>query len=108
MNANEYQSWTETTAIYPKEFELSYLALGLVGEAGEIANHIKKVLRDYNGKVTDEMKKTLINELGDVEWYIARLCEFLGTTIEDVMQINFEKLESRKKRNVLKGSGDNR
>jgi len=108
MNVNEYQSWTETTAIYPKEFELSYLALGLVGEAGEIANHIKKVLRDYNGKVTDEMKKTLINELGDIEWYIARLCEFLGTTIEDVMQINFEKLESRKKRNVLKGSGDNR
>ena len=108
MNANSYQEWTHTTAIYPgastgNDQELTYLALGLNGEAGEVADKIKKHLRD--GKLDIG---SVIYELGDVCWYVARLAESFGYQFEDVLEINHGKLESRKTRNVLTGSGDTR
>ncbi len=108
MNANSYQEWTHTTAIYPgastgNDQELTYLALGLNGEAGEVADKIKKHLRD--GKLDIG---SVIYELGDVCWYVARLAESFGYQFEDVLEINHSKLESRKTRNVLTGSGDER
>ena len=109
MQANTYQDWTLSTAIYPKagageDAELTYLALGLNGEAGEVADKIKKHLRD--GKALDI--GGIIYELGDVCWYVARMAEALGYELEDVLTINYSKLESRKSRDVLTGSGDER
>lgn len=108
MNANSYQQWTISTAIYPgagtgNDAELSYLGLGLNGEAGEVADKIKKHLRDGKLDIGG-----IVYELGDVCWYIARLAESLGYSLEDVLEINHSKLESRKTRDVLTGSGDAR
>ena len=103
MNANEYQNWTRTTAIYPKDRALDYLGLGLTSEAGEVAGKLKKRLRDGGINVL-----SLIDEIGDVYWYLARLCDEIGFSTETVLQRNFDKLEDRKNRNVIGGSGDKR
>lgn len=103
MNANEYQNWTRTTAIYPKDRALEYLGLGLTSEAGEVAGKLKKRIRDGGVDVM-----SLIDEIGDVYWYLARLCDEIGFSTESVLKRNFDKLEDRKNRNVIKGSGDNR
>ena len=99
MNANEYQNWTRTTAIYPKDRALEYLGLGLTSEAGEVAGKLKKRIRDGGVDVM-----SLIDEIGDVYWYLARLCDEIGFSTESVLKRNFDKLD----RNVIKGSGDNR
>lgn len=105
MNTLEqYSDMTRRTAQYPIGMELPYLVLGLTGEAGEVANKVKKILRgDFNVPDTEIAK-----ELGDIYWYLDRLCHYFGTTPEAVMRQNMEKLEDRLKRNVIKGSGDNR
>lgn len=108
MQANEYQDWSAKTAIYPKDEGLVYVALGLTGEAGEVANVVKKMIRDDNGFLLQEKHDKLKAELGDVMWYMARMAAELGTTLEDIMQENHDKLEDRLARNVIKGSGDNR
>ena len=69
MEINEYQEMTQATAIYPKETGLYYTTLGLIGESGEIANKVKKVIRDDDGIVSSEMREDLADELGDVLWY---------------------------------------
>jgi len=104
---NYYQSSAVDTAIYPKKAELEYLTLGLSGEAGEIANKVKKILR--GDKEFDEVaKKDLAAELGDVLWYLAVLADALDVRLSQVATDNIRKLMDRKERNVLKGSGDNR
>lgn len=117
-----YTRLTRETAIYPgasygsngNDYEwpnagaLSYVALGLAGEAGEIANKVKKVLRDDNGILNLEKRDKIIAELGDVFWYMARLCDELGVEPSVVLAQNANKLFSRKDRGVLGGSGDNR
>jgi NTP pyrophosphatase (non-canonical NTP hydrolase) len=108
MQANDYQDWTKRTAIYPDKEALSYIILGLTNEAGEVAGKYKKCIRDDRGELTEERRKQLIDEAGDVCWYLARLAEHLGTTLEDMMQLNHDKLEDRLARNVIKGSGDKR
>jgi NTP pyrophosphatase (non-canonical NTP hydrolase) len=108
MKANEYQAWSEKTAIYPKDASMAYVILGLTNEAGEVAGKYKKCIRDDGGILTAERRVQLIDEAGDVCWYLARLAEELGTTLEDIMQRNHDKLEDRLARNVIKGSGDNR
>lgn len=110
---DDYQQLTATTAIYPEAGDgsaqaLAYVALGLVGEAGEVANKVKKILRDSNGVITDEVREALIGELGDVMWYVARLATELKTSSGNVAQENLNKLLSRKERGVLGGSGDQR
>lgn len=103
-----YQDLAKQFAIYPEagtgsKAELSYLALGLTGESGEVADKVKKWLRD--GKFdSDELSK----ELGDVFWYLANLCKAIGYTPSVVITNNIIKLSSRKERDVLKGEGDNR
>lgn len=113
MKINTYQQWTRETAKYPMEPvefspSLSYLALGLAGEAGEIANKYKKVIRDNKGNITDDQEQDIISELGDVLWYVARLADELGYSLEDVARINMEKLTDRLSRGTIGGSGDHR
>lgn len=113
MNINEYQLWTRTTAKYPKEpveFEpsLPYLVMGLAGEAGEVANKYKKIIRDKSGKIDESDRYDIISELGDILWYIARVADEMGVTFEDIANDNYEKLESRMNRGVIGGSGDHR
>jgi NTP pyrophosphatase (non-canonical NTP hydrolase) len=98
------------TAKYPGKGtgNLYYPALGLGGEAGEVLEKIKKLLRDMDGKPTDEFRAALTKELGDVLWYINALCAEAGLQIGDVAVANIEKLFDRRARGVLHGSGDNR
>ena len=109
MNFNEYQKKSRKTAIYPDAGRnYVYPALGLVGEAGEVAEKIKKVIRDNNGKIDSKMKSAIKKELGDVLWYVAQMASELNLSLDDVAKGNIEKLFSRMKRNKLKGNGDNR
>mgnify|MGYP002629502421 CR=1 FL=1 len=100
---NEYQQFAKTTAIYPPEEALTYTALGLASEAGEVAGKIKKYIRD--GVKDDD---AIIDELGDVLWYLAVLAEELDVDLSIVAQRNTEKLIDRRDRNKLSGSGDKR
>ena len=102
MNFDEYQKFARSTAIYPDECKVVYPALGLCGEAGEVAEKVKKNIRD--GKSLDGGGL----ELGDVLWYISALADDLGVTLEEVAKTNIEKLQSRMERNKIKGDGDNR
>ena len=99
---NQYQRKAVDTAIFPEEVALSYLTLGLAGEAGEVANKIKKVLRD--GRSTDGIAA----ELGDVLWYIAVLAHHLGEDLNTIAGANLYKLSKRAANGTLQGSGDNR
>lgn len=106
MELNEYQKKARETADYPKEYHIIYPALGVAGEAGEVAEKIKKVLRDNNGRFTQSVIPNIIKELGDVLWYVAILAEDLGYTLNDVAQLNIDKLADRKNRDMIHGSGD--
>lgn len=108
MTINEYQQKALETAIYPKEQKIIYPTLGLTGEAGEVSDKVKKVLRDNNGLFSDDKKAELAKEIGDVLWYCATLANDLGYTLEEVAQVNIDKLNSRKERGVISGNGDNR
>ena len=106
ITATEYQRSACKTAIFPKELVVQYLALGLTGEAGEVANKVKKLIRD-GGDTPDKLKE-IGKELGDVCWYLAVLAEELGSNLGKIMEDNLDKLEDRRARGVLGGSGDNR
>ena len=110
MDINEYQRAQISTAVYPAEFKVIYPTLGLTGEAGEVAEKVKKHIRDGTKHPMDyvEYTENLKKELGDVLWYISAIASDLGFTLEDVAQTNIDKLQSRKDRNKLSGSGDNR
>ena len=109
MKFNEYQKEALKTATYPKRGKnFVYPVLGLTGEAGEVAEKVKKVLRDKKGIIDTSTKEALKKELGDVLWYLAILCHELGLDMDEVAKCNIEKLRDRKKRNVLHGKGDNR
>ena len=110
LKLSDYQEWTSTTAIYPDAGtgnvqELMYCALGLASEAGEMANYVKKLYRDGD---SPELREKIRAELGDVLWYAARTAASMGVSLQDVMEENQMKLNSRKERNVISGSGDNR
>ena len=108
MKANEYQEQAEATNLVTGENALTYAALGLVGEAGEIANKAKKIIRDDNNIVTDEKRAAIKKEIGDVLWYVSRICSELGFTLEEVMEQNLAKLSKRQAEGKLQGDGDNR
>lgn len=109
MEFEEYQKKSRETAIYPnKGKNFVYPVLGLLGEAGEVAEKIKKLIRDKEGKIDDEFREKIKKELGDVLWYIAQLCTELNISLDDVAKSNLEKLFSRMKRGKLHGSGDER
>lgn len=104
----EYQDNAINTRMYPQDMAIPYCALGLTGEAGEVAEKVKKIIRDKGGKVNEEDKQDLKKELGDVLWYVTDMADQLGFTLEEVAQANIDKLQSRKDRGKLGGSGDNR
>ena len=106
MNINTYQQHASETAIYKDK--LIYPTLGLAGEAGEIANKVKKILRDNSGNLQESVREDLICELGDVLWYVAALATDLNVELSEVANKNIEKLNSRKNRRTIGGSGDNR
>jgi len=109
LDFNSYQERARKTAIYPRMGEDPiYPALGLCGEAGEVAEKVKKLLRDDNGVISPSKRAEVKKELGDVLWYVANLCYEFGLDLEDVAIENLQKLASRAKRGKLQGSGDNR
>ena len=109
MNFKEYQQKAQTTAVYPNLGNNPfYPALGLGGETGEVLNKVKKIMRDHDGKITDEYREILKAELGDVLWYIAALSNELNLDLGEIAQSNIDKLFSRKQRGTIQGDGDNR
>lgn len=108
LTFNKYQKEAVSTAIYPFSFKVFYPTLGLCGEAGEVAEKIKKIIRDGGSEITDEQRDALKGELGDVMWYLAALANDLELDLGAVAEANLEKLRDRKDRGKLQGSGDNR
>lgn len=112
LTLNEYQSMALETAIYPEEFKVVYPTLGITGEAGEVSDKIKKLIRDkgYRGGwiESDKDREDIALELGDVLWYVATLAHDIGFTLEQVAMLNYFKLQKRKEQNKLGGSGDHR
>lgn len=109
LSFQQYETRAGETARYPGRGRgsLVYPVLGLNGEAGEVAEKLKKIIRDRDGEVGDE-RASLIKELGDVLWYVAACCHELDVSMAEVAQANLDKLASRRTRGVLHGSGDDR
>lgn len=117
MELNQYQKAALETAVYQKDYKVIYPALGMNGEAGEVADKVKKVLRDSEVIVRDgcgaivlsDVKRyELAKEVGDVLWYVAMMAYDLGYSLDEIAEMNIRKLASRKQRGQLSGSGDNR
>ena len=109
MDFNTYQKQARLTAQYPNLGSNNiYPTLGLVGEAGEVAEKVKKVIRDKKGIFDEESKKAIKKELGDVLWYISNLCNEFDFELEEVALQNLEKLRLRAAKDKISGSGDDR
>ena len=109
MDLDTYQIRSRSTARYPDAGSNPlYPTLGLCGESGEVADKVKKVLRDRQGQFDAAVKQEIGLELGDVLWYVAQLATELGLSLETIAQANLDKLASRAARNVIAGSGDHR
>lgn len=109
MNFNEYQKLAKRTAAsYDKKNEVFQLILGLIGESGEVAEKMKKIVRDQDSDFSTFDREDLGKELGDILWYLAILADYFDIPLEDIASKNIEKLASRQARGVLSGSGDNR
>ena len=109
MDFDNYQIEARKTAIYPdKDKNFIYPTLGLVGESGEVAEKIKKILRDKNGIFDNESKLALKKELGDVLWYLSNLCDEFNFSLSEVAKDNLKKLNLRLSSGKISGSGDNR
>lgn len=90
------------------EHPITYPILGLANEVGEVVGKVKKILRDKDGKISEDDKEALKAELGDVLWYFTQICTELGLTLEEVAEYNLDKIFSRKRRGKIHGDGDNR
>lgn len=108
MNFGEYQQFCNTTCTVKEEDILDYCLLGLCGETGEVAEKAKKIIRDKDRAWSSKDRDAVAKELGDVLWYLSMLAEWFGYSLEEIAQMNVDKLTLRKKRGVLGGSGDNR
>lgn len=112
LTLNEYQIMALETAIYPEEFRVIYPALGITGEAGEVSDKIKKLIRDkgYKGGPIESSKdrEDIALELGDVLWYISTSANDIGYTLEQIAMMNYLKLQKRKEQGKISGSGDHR
>jgi NTP pyrophosphatase (non-canonical NTP hydrolase) len=109
MLISEYQELSRRTATYPGAGDnIVYPTLGLAGEAGEVAEKVKKLLRDDGGVMSNERREALAGELGDVLWYVAQVATEAGLDLDEIAQGNLDKLLSRQRRGVLSGSGDSR
>jgi NTP pyrophosphatase (non-canonical NTP hydrolase) len=108
VELSDYQRRSRRTAQYPRGAWLAYPALGLAGEAGEVAEHVKRVIRDDAGLLSAPRRGALAKELGDVLWYVAALASELELDLDEIAEANLEKLLSRQRRGALTGSGDER
>ena len=109
MDFKTYQKKARETALYPDlGSNFIYPTLGLVGEAGEVAEKVKKVIRDKNGIFDETSKSAIKKELGDVLWYLSNLCNEFNFKLEEVALINLEKLKLRASKGKISGSGDDR
>ncbi len=93
--------------MYPDSVKPGIYLYGIMGELGEVCNKYKKVYRDHGGQL-DQRQKDYALEIGDIIWYITRLCNHMGFTLEEIFDLNMEKLQSRYDRKKIKGDGDNR
>jgi len=106
---NQYQKHALETAMYPNIGQnIIYPALGLTGEAGEVSELIKKMIRDDGGQLTEQRREKLLKELGDVLWYVAVVAHEAGLMLGDVAQVNLDKLARRKSEGKITGSGSDR
>ena len=103
-----YQKVALTTAIYPREQAIIYPTLGLTGEAGEVANKVKKIIRDGSDSKDEKLVSEIKAEIGDCLWYIAVLANDFDIKLSDIASTNIEKLANRQKNNTIHGSGDDR
>ena len=103
MKIKTYGELVEKLVITTGNTRLTENTLGLCGEAGEVAEKIKKFFRDE-----DFSKEDIVKELGDVLFYITALANHIGSDLQTVMNKNIEKLHDRLDRNKIQGSGDNR
>jgi len=103
MDFSSYQDGARKTALYPEAAKIIYPALGLAGEAGEVANQVKKILRDNAGELTPERRAKIIDELGDVLWYAAALATDIGISLEEVAAENLAKLAKRYDSGTIQG-----
>ena len=108
VDFNSYQRSAVTTAIYPDQHKITYPALGMAGEAGEVANKVKKLIRDGPDKRPDTWREDIASEIGDVLWYCATLADDLNLTLGMIASQNLAKLQKRKDKGTLGGSGDTR
>jgi len=117
MDLRQYSEEVDKTAIHPNELPeghhpnlvgLLYCAAKLCGEAGEVSEVIGKSLRDDNGCFPPDRLEQIVKEMGDVDWYLSRICNLLGLSRENILARNVDKLKSRQQRGTLHGDGDNR
>tara|TARA_R110001606_G_scaffold259734_1_gene407467 strand:+ start:873 stop:1247 length:375 start_codon:yes stop_codon:yes gene_type:complete len=108
MDFNKYQQTAVETAIYPDTHRILYPALGMAGEAGEVANKVKKIIRDGTENLPEDWKDQLASEIGDVLWYCAALSNDIGIPLALIAAQNRDKLLARKQKGTLQGSGDTR
>ncbi len=108
ISMNDYQEAALSTAIYPNDGKISYLALAICGEAGELADKVKKVLRDKKGQFYNADLTAIALELGDILWYGANLAKVLGFDLSEIANLNIEKIKGRVRRGTIHGNGDNR
>ncbi len=110
MTFDEYQKRAQETAIANPDplMDKTIWAMGVAGEAGEVIEKWKKIVAYHEGVISEEDRKELGKELGDVVWYIAQFAQSLDLSLDEIMQQNLAKLADRKKRGVQKGKGDNR
>ena len=103
-----YQKVAKSTAIYPREQAIIYPTLGLTGEAGEVANKVKKIIRDGTIENHESLIQEISAEIGDCLWYISVLADDIGVKLSDIANNNLVKLANRKEKGTIHGSGDAR
>lgn len=108
MLISEYEEIVKETAVYPDSYKILYPALGMAGEAGEVANKVKKLVRDGLDAQPEEWRTNIAKEIGDVLWYCAALARDLDVPLSVIAAQNKDKLLERKKKGTLQGSGDDR
>ena len=105
----EYEDFMQTSKVYPVDkLPITYPALGLNGEAGEVAEKVKKCWRDNDGVFDGNIKRSILKELADTLWYIWACADDMGYTLEDVLQTGITKVKERKETNTVHGDGDDR
>jgi NTP pyrophosphatase (non-canonical NTP hydrolase) len=104
----EYNEFVSKTKFYPKHRKIEYPVLGICGEAGEVAEKVKKTIRDNNEVFDAERKAAILKELGDVLWYVVATAQDMGYDFEDVIHANMSKVTKRLETNTRQGEGDDR